>query len=68
MIMGFSLPGCCTRSGVCGTNLMMIGLGCNSLGAVLGGGLGGTPQACGGSADGSAPVSDAAPASDATPE
>jgi hypothetical protein len=49
----------------------MVGLGCNSLSALLGGaggGLGGTPQACGAGADGSAPVSDAAPTSDATPE
>lgn len=67
MLMGISLPGCCTKTSVCGTNLSMIGLGCNSLGALLGG-LGGAPQACGAGADGSAPVSDAAPASDATPE
>jgi hypothetical protein len=49
----------------------MIGLGCNSLSGVFGGvagGQGGTPQPCGANADGSAPVSDAAPTSDATPE
>jgi hypothetical protein len=49
----------------------MLGLGCNSISALFGGaagGDGGTPQACEASADGSAPVSDAAPTSDATPE
>ena len=69
--MGISLAGCCTKSGVCGTDLSMVGLGCNSVSALFGGaagGLGGTPQACGAGADGSAPVSDAAPISDATPE
>jgi hypothetical protein len=71
-LMGFSLAGCCTKSGVCGTNLSMVGLGCNSLSAIFGGaggGLGGTPVACGAGADGSAPpISDAAPTSDAVPE
>ncbi len=71
MVMTFSFAGCCTKSGVCGTDLSMLGLGCNSISALFGGALGGeagTPQACGGGADGSAPVSDAAPTSDATPE
>src|SRR5262249_59392610 len=67
MVMTFTLAGCCTKSGVCGTDLSMLGLGCNSLSAVFGGALGGgtTPQPCGG--DGSAPISDAAPVSDAAP-
>jgi hypothetical protein len=65
--MGFSLAGCCTKGGVCGSDLSMIGLGCNSISALFAG-LGGTPQACGAGADGSAPVSDAAPMSDAKPE
>jgi hypothetical protein len=61
-IMGFPLTGCCSKAGVCGVDLSMGGLGCNSLSA-LGplaslGGLGGgapmdagpppAPQACGG--------------------
>jgi hypothetical protein len=62
--MGFSLAGCCTKSGVCGTNLSMIGLGCNSVSALIGG-AGGSAQACGAGSDGSAPASDAAPSSDA---
>ena len=70
MVMGFSLMGCCSTAGVCGVDLSIGGLGCNSLAAL--GGLGGgpamdagPPQACGGKEagviahDGTAPASDA---------
>jgi hypothetical protein len=30
MMMGFPLPGCCTTSGLCGIDLTMGGLGCNT--------------------------------------
>jgi hypothetical protein len=30
-MMGFALPGCCTAGGLCGIDLSMAGLGCNSL-------------------------------------
>jgi hypothetical protein len=29
-MMGFAIPGCCTTSGLCGIDLGMIGLGCNT--------------------------------------
>jgi hypothetical protein len=57
--MGFALPGCCATGGVCGVDLSMAGLGCNSLAALASlappgtasvGGDGGPPQACGGAA------------------
>jgi hypothetical protein len=52
--MGFSLPGCCTSGGMCGVDLSMAGLGCNSLSALaslapagtLGGSDAGAPLSC----------------------
>lgn len=52
--MGVSLPGCCTTGGMCGIDLSMAGLGCNSLsalaslvpGGAMGGGDAGAPQSC----------------------
>jgi hypothetical protein len=59
-IMGFSLAGCCTIDGICGDDLSMLGLGCNSASSLLGGfggggatGDAGAPQPCGGDAGGS---------------
>jgi hypothetical protein len=58
---GFDLTGCCTASGVCGIDLSLAGLGCESLsalasmappGALGDSGLGGPPQACGAAVDG----------------
>jgi hypothetical protein len=76
MVMGFPLMGCCSRAGVCGLDLSIGGLGCNSLAALGGlGGLGGgpamdagEPQACGGKDAGVAAQDGAAPASDASPD
>jgi hypothetical protein len=56
--MGYTLAGCCARSGVCGIDLALAGLGCDSLsalGALAPGGAAGdaaisAPQACGGDA------------------
>jgi hypothetical protein len=59
--MGFKLSGCCSRSKVCGVDLSVAGLGCESLsalaafgpaGAAAEAGISTTPQACGGAADG----------------
>jgi hypothetical protein len=59
-VMGFALTGCCTASGICGVDLSMVGLGCDSLsalasmapaGALGDSGLGGPPQACGATGD-----------------
>lgn len=54
--MGFALTGCCTTGGVCGVNLSIAGLGCNSLSALAmfapGDGAVSAPQACGATADG----------------
>ena len=77
-VMGFALTGCCSKAGVCGVDLSIGGLGCNSLSALGGlaslGGLGGgtamdagpsaSPQACGGN-DGGVVANDGA-ASDAS--
>jgi hypothetical protein len=60
--MGFALAGCCAKSGVCGVDLSIAGLGCDSLSALAGlipGGTGGDggmgpPLACGAPADGGA--------------
>jgi hypothetical protein len=38
-VMMFPLTGCCSKAGVCGFDLSMVGLGCNSFGG-LGGGAG----------------------------
>jgi hypothetical protein len=35
-VMGQALPGCCRRSGLCGANMSIVGLGCNDP-AILGG-------------------------------
>jgi hypothetical protein len=72
MVMGFPLTGCCSKAGVCGFDLSMVGLGCNSFAGGIGG-LGGmdagpaaAPQACGGNDagvnahDGAARATDAA--------
>ena len=56
--MGFSLPGCCTAAGMCGIDLSMAGLGCNSASALAAlappgtvpASDGGAPQACSGTA------------------
>ena len=59
-IMGMSLLACCSAGGVCGVNLSVLGLGCDSL-SVLGAlvpGAEGPPQPCGDAAGG--PVPDAA--------
>jgi hypothetical protein len=60
--MGFTLSGCCARSGVCGVDLSMAGLGCNSLSAFAafgpaptGDGAVSVPQACAAAADGGRP-------------
>jgi hypothetical protein len=69
-VMGMSLPGCCTKGGVCALDLSVGGLGCNplsALGALAS--LGGIstpadagPQGCsGGDAGVVAPASDASP-------
>lgn len=54
--MGFALAGCCTAGGVCGLDLSVAGLGCNSLSALAmfapGDGAVSAPQACGAAADG----------------
>jgi hypothetical protein len=74
MVMGFPLTGCCSKASVCGFDLSMVGLGCNSFAGGLGGGAGmdagsaAAPQACGGggndagvdAADGAARATDAA--------
>jgi hypothetical protein len=74
--MGFALTGCCTASGVCGVDLSMIGLGCDSLsalasmapaGALGDSGLGGPPQACGATGD-SGPSDSGASDGGAVPE
>jgi hypothetical protein len=57
-IAGMTLNGCCSPAGVCGVDLSLAGLGCNSasaLGALAGGGDSGPPQPCGGDAGGSSP-------------
>jgi hypothetical protein len=56
--MGFALTGCCTSGGVCGVDLSVAGLGCNSLSglgafAPAGDGAATVPVACG-AADGGA--------------
>jgi hypothetical protein len=59
-IMGMSLPACCSADGICGVNLSVLGLGCNSL-SVLGALVAGATEAsqpCGDAAG--APVPDAA--------
>jgi hypothetical protein len=56
--MGFALAGCCTAAGVCGIDLSMAGLGCNSASALAAlappgtvpASDGGAPQACSGNA------------------
>jgi hypothetical protein len=60
--MGMSLPACCSAAGVCGVDLSVAGLGCNSLSVfgALGGGLAGPSQPCGDAAAGSAPADAAA--------
>jgi hypothetical protein len=71
--MGFTLAGCCTRSGVCGNDLSLAGLGCDSLsalGALAPGGSAGdaaiaAPQACGG--DAAAPADAGGAGADASP-
>jgi len=74
MVMGFPLTGCCSKAGVCGFDLSMVGLGCNSFAGGLGGGAStdagdAAPppaQACGsndagvGAHDGAAQATDAA--------
>jgi hypothetical protein len=57
-IMGMSLASCCSAAGVCGVDLSVLNLGCNSL-SVLGAlaPATGAPQPCGDAAGG--PVSDA---------
>jgi hypothetical protein len=55
--MGFTLLGCCAGSGVCGVDLSVAGLGCNSLSvfgafAPPGDGSVSAPQACAVQADG----------------
>jgi hypothetical protein len=72
MVMGFSLTGCCSKAGLCGVDLSMAGLGCNSFAALPGFGMAppatdaqsaAPPQACGageaGTEAGAAPVQDA---------
>ena len=59
-IMGFALAGCCSKAGVCGVDLSVGGLGCNSISALgalaslAGGGAmdAGAPIACGGGGGG----------------
>jgi hypothetical protein len=71
--MGYTLAGCCTRGGVCGINLSLAGLGCDSLsalGALAPGGAAGdaaiaAPQACGG--DAAAPADAGGAGADASP-
>jgi hypothetical protein len=53
--MGFSLPGCCTTGGMCGIDLSMAGLGCNSLSALAALVPPGTPGAGGDAGDAGAP-------------
>jgi hypothetical protein len=66
MIMGFAIPGCCSKAGICAFDLSMAGLGCNqlpSLFSMFGGGAAmdaGPPQTCGAGQDGAAPATDAA--------
>jgi hypothetical protein len=62
--MGMMLPACCSAAGVCGVDLSVAGLGCNSLSVfgALGGGLAGPSQPCGDAAAGSAPTDAAADA------
>ena len=55
--MGFTLTGCCASGGVCGVDLSVAGLGCNSLSALgalapAGDGAATTSVACGAVADG----------------
>jgi hypothetical protein len=57
--VGFTLSGCCARSGVCGVDLSVAGLGCNLLSALAGLGAApsgdgsvGVPQACSPATDG----------------
>jgi hypothetical protein len=45
-VAGMTLNGCCTSTGVCGNDLSIVGLGCNSF-AALAGGLGGPGVLCG---------------------
>jgi hypothetical protein len=45
-VAGMTLNGCCTSAGVCGNDLSIVGLGCNSF-AALAGGLGGPGVLCG---------------------
>ena len=70
-VMGFSVAGCCSKAGVCGLDLSVAGLGCNSFPAGLGGFApmdAGPPHPCGsGGKDAGVSAPDgAAPAADAT--
>ena len=48
-VFGMTLAGCCTTANVCGNDLSLIGLGCNSLAALAGGAAGpGVPCGDGG--------------------
>lgn len=50
-MMGFSLPACCSVEGICGVDLSMAGLGCNSLSGLSFGMIeASAPQPCGDSA------------------
>jgi hypothetical protein len=76
MVMGFPLTGCCSKAGVCGFDLSMVGLGCNSFGGAFGGGApmdagdAAPPpaQACGGNDGGGGAGDGAARATDAASE
>jgi hypothetical protein len=45
-VVGMTIAGCCTSAGICGSDLSIVGLGCNSF-AALGGGIGGPGVPCG---------------------
>jgi len=73
--MGFALTGCCTKSKICGVDLSVAGLGCNSLSALAalapagaaGDAAVSPPQACGPGVDAGTPdtgAPDGSPAGD----